>query len=90
MSDPNTTVLIQASPDVTAARRALDDAVAALDAISPEYPRDVSNYPTVDPTWLAYVHQRVRVDHARNGLDRAVRAHYTELTGVPTSERRNP
>lgn len=85
-----TTTLIQPSLDVSAARQSLDDAVAALDAISPEYPQRVSNYPTVDPTWLAYVHQQVRVNHARNALHRAVRAHYTALTGMPTSERRNP
>ncbi len=77
------------SPDVLAARQALDDAITTLDAISPEYPHGARNYPTVDPVWLAYVHQRVRVDHARNDLHRAVRAHYTELTGIPTTERGN-
>ena len=88
MPDPTAT-LSQPSPEVLAARQALDDAVAALDAISPEYPQGVSNYPTVDPVWLAYVHQQVRVDHARSDLHRAVRAHYTELTGMPTTERRS-
>lgn len=88
MPEPVTT-LIQPSSEVVAARRALDAAVAALDAISPEYPRDVSNYPTVDPVWLAYVHQQVRVDHAKAALHRAVLEHYTELTGMPTSLRRN-
>jgi hypothetical protein len=89
MPDP-TAILIQPSPEVAAARQALDDAVAALDAISPEYPQGVSNYPTVDPVWLAYVHQQVRVDHARSDLRWAVLAHYTELTGMPTNPRRNP
>lgn len=75
-------------PDPT--RQALDEAVAALDAISPEYPQGVSNYPTVDPVWLAYTQQQVRVDLAKNVLRRAVLAHYSELTGMPTNPRRNP
>lgn len=83
-----TATAAEPSPEVLAARQSLDDAVAALDAISPEYPRDVSNYPTVDPVWLAYVHQQVRVDHARSDLRWAVLAHYTELTGMPTNNRR--
>jgi hypothetical protein len=85
MTGPSTAVLIQPSPDVTAARQSLDAAVAALDAIAPEYPQG-----GVTPVWLAYVHQQVRVDHARDDLHRAVRAHYTELTGMPTGTWRNP
>jgi hypothetical protein len=93
MSDsavPPTLALFQPSTEVLSARQALDDAVAALDAISPECPRDVSNYPTVDQTWLAYAQQEVRVDLVKAALHRAVLEHYTEQTGMPTGLRRNP
>lgn len=81
MPDPTIT-LVQPSPEVLAARAALDAAVAALDAIAPEYPQG-----GVTPLWTAYTRQMHDVRMAKWDLHRVVREHYSELTGISMHER---
>lgn len=84
-----TTIAIQPNAEVVAARAALDEAIAALDAISTSYPPSKLDG-EYNPVWIAYVHQEVRIDLAFGTLDRAVRKHYSELTGIHTAKGRTP
>ena len=80
---------VQPSPEVVAARTALDEEMRKQEEISPSFPVPYlpGQYEKKNPVYLAYLHQAHVVRMAKWTLYAAIDEHYEEMTGIST---RNP